>query len=107
MAFFKYVLNGDIEKIYRQIFDTPFQRILFRNSPRENVNDFKLNTVTFGVNCALYLAIRTSLKLANHCERENPYISNIVRNYMYMDELLFGSHSIDDAIKTLRPKSER
>ena len=90
--------------MYRQIFvnprDTPFKRILFRNSPRENITDFDLKTVTFGVNCAPYLAIRILLHLGNQCEREKPHISNIIKNYMYKDDVLYGSHSIDDAIKT-------
>ncbi|XP_017478255.1 PREDICTED: uncharacterized protein LOC108368027 [Rhagoletis zephyria] len=38
----RFVFNGDIEKMYRQIL----------------IHDYNLKTVTFGVNCAPYIAIR-------------------------------------------------
>ncbi|XP_036340744.1 uncharacterized protein LOC118750117 [Rhagoletis pomonella] len=51
---FKYVFNGDVEKMYRQILvhknDQDFQRIIFRNSPSSPIRDYKLKTVTFGFN---------------------------------------------------------
>ena len=65
---YKYVFNGDIEKMYRQIYvhkeDKDFQRVLFPRTPDSPIEDFKLKTVTFGVNCAPYLAIRTLHQLA-------------------------------------------
>ena len=42
--FFKYVFNADIQKMYRQILVTsdqrPFQRILFRPDPADEVKEF-------------------------------------------------------------------
>ncbi|XP_065368817.1 uncharacterized protein LOC135961248 [Calliphora vicina] len=100
---FRYVFNSDIEKMYRQILvnpsHTPFQRIIFRNSPQDEPQDFELNTVTFGVNCAPYLAIRTLLELAKSCEQSNPAVSNILRNYMYVDDVLAGAHTLSTALK--------
>ncbi|XP_065362180.1 uncharacterized protein LOC135955751 [Calliphora vicina] len=100
---FRYVYNSDIEKMYRQILvnpsHTPFQRIIFRNSPQDEPQDFELNTVTFGVNCAPYLAIRTLLELAKSCEQSNPAVSNILRNYMYVDDVLAGAHTLSTALK--------
>ena len=61
--FFRYVFNGDLEKMYRQILVAPehtrFQRIMMRNPESQSMDDIELLTVTFGVNCAPYLAIRT------------------------------------------------
>lgn len=48
-----------------------------------------MNTVTFGVNCAPYLAIRTLLELAKQCEPETPVVSEILRDFMYVDDVLF------------------
>ncbi|XP_075153611.1 uncharacterized protein LOC142227135 [Haematobia irritans] len=49
---FKYVYNADITKMYRQILvdssQTQYQRILFRKSPMDPIEDFELQTVTFG-----------------------------------------------------------
>lgn len=100
---FRYVFNADIEKMYRQILihpdQTPFQRILFRDNPEDDVQDYELNTVTFGVNCAPYLALRTLLQLANDCEPHNPAASEILRSQMYVDDVLAGSHELEDAFK--------
>lgn len=100
---FRYVFNSDIEKMYRQILVNPsqtsYQRIVFRNSPQNPPKDFELKTVTFGVNCAPYLAIRTLLELANLHENSNPTVSDILRHYMYVDDVLGGAHTLSSALK--------
>lgn len=100
---FRYVFNADIQKMYRQILVTPehtsFQRILFRRNPQDTVQDYELKTVTFGVNCAPYLAIRTLLQLADDVETEYPLASDILRHSMYVDDALVGAHTVDMAIK--------
>ncbi|XP_075163097.1 uncharacterized protein LOC142235722 [Haematobia irritans] len=99
--FFRFVFNGDITKMYRQILvdprHTPFQRIIFRFHPDCPIQDYELKTVTFGVNCAPYLAIRTLLQLADDVQDIYPLASDILRNSMYVDDALVGAHSIDDA----------
>ncbi|XP_059222185.1 uncharacterized protein LOC131996637 [Stomoxys calcitrans] len=100
--FFQFVFNGDISKMYRQILVNPshasFQRILFRRSPDLPIQDYELRTVTFGVNCAPYLAIRTLLQLAEDVQSIYPLASDILRNSMYVDDALVGAHSVSDAI---------
>ncbi|XP_075167697.1 uncharacterized protein LOC142239818 [Haematobia irritans] len=95
---FRFVFNADIEKMYRQILIHPdqasYQRIVFRLAPDDVIRDFELNTVTFGVNCAPYLAIRTLLKLADDVEGEFPTAAEIIGSQMYVDDIL------DDAIKS-------
>ncbi|XP_059217730.1 uncharacterized protein LOC131997951 [Stomoxys calcitrans] len=99
--FFKYVFNGDIEKMYRQIHvhmeDRPFQKILFRNSQTEGVQDFCLNTVTFGVNCAPYLAIRTLLQLSDDGKSTHPTAASILQSQIYVDDILSGGHTLIEA----------
>lgn len=89
--------------MYRQILihhdQTRYQRILFRKSPEVDIQDYELNTVTFGVNCAPYLAIRTLIQLADNCEAQNPAASEILRTQMYVDDVLAGSHDLKDAFK--------
>jgi len=57
-----FVITVDIVKMYRQIRvcpeDCQFQHILWRRYPTEEVRDYELLTVTYGVNSAPYLAIR-------------------------------------------------
>lgn len=99
---FKFVFNSDITQMYRQIRvdpkHTPLQRILFRDSPSKPVQDYELQTVTFGVNCAPYLAIRTLLQLAKDTETEFPIAAHILRKCMYVDDVLAGSHDLETAV---------
>ncbi|XP_037827080.1 uncharacterized protein LOC119615079, partial [Lucilia sericata] len=101
--FFKYVFNADIQKMYRQIWVNPehtrYQRILFRSNPNSPICDYELKTVTFGVNCAPYLAIRTLLQLADDVQSTYPIASSILRNSMYVDDVLAGSHTKTDSVK--------
>ena len=98
---YRYVFNGDIEKMYRQILihdsDKQYQKILFRRTDNGPIEDFELATVTFGVNCAPYLAIRTLLQLAEDTKDKNPLSSAILKNETYVDDILSGGHSIASA----------
>ncbi|XP_036347023.1 uncharacterized protein LOC118756361 [Rhagoletis pomonella] len=100
---FKYVFNSDIEKMYRHILldfnQTKYQRIVFRPCPNDPISLYELKTVTFGVNSAPYLAIRTLLQLADDSESSYPIASNILRKYMYVDDVLAGGHTIDSALR--------
>ncbi|XP_059221682.1 uncharacterized protein LOC131996219 [Stomoxys calcitrans] len=102
--FFRYVFNADIQKMYRQIRvhpnHTPFQRVLFRRDPSDDVQDFELKTVTFGVNCAPYLAIRTLFQLADDVQSSHPIASEILRSSMYVDDALVGAHSLQKAMQS-------
>ncbi|XP_065365681.1 uncharacterized protein LOC135958718 [Calliphora vicina] len=99
---FRFVFNCDITQMYRQIrvdpTHTSFQRILFRNHRTEEVRDYELQTVTFGVNCAPYLAIRTLLQLADDTEKQYPLAAHILRDCMYVDDVLTGTHDISTAV---------
>ena len=55
-----------------------FQRILFRSLPSERVQNYELKRVTFGVNCAPYLSIRTFLQLADDIQHQYPLASEIL-----------------------------
>ncbi|XP_068158480.1 uncharacterized protein [Drosophila tropicalis] len=99
--FFRVVFNADITKMYRQIMvdpiHTPFQRILFRNKEGQ-LGDYELNTVTFGINCAPFLAIRVLQQLASDVQSKFPLASDIIKSYMYVDDVLAGAHNETTAI---------
>ncbi|XP_075158038.1 uncharacterized protein LOC142231308 [Haematobia irritans] len=102
---FKYVFNGDIQKMYRQILiddrDHQYQRCLFRKSPMDPIQDFALKTVTFGVNCAPYLAIRTLLQLGKDGANSHPVAAKILEKDIYVDDILSGGHSVLEAKRGL------
>nr|XP_041631713.1 uncharacterized protein LOC121502377 [Drosophila kikkawai]XP_041633461.1 uncharacterized protein LOC121503259 [Drosophila kikkawai] len=103
--FFKYVFNADITKMYRQIRVNPdhtrFQRILFRNKYGE-LCDYELDTVTFGVNCAPFLAIRVLQQLAQDIRGQYPLASDIISNFMYVDDVLAGAHTQQSAVLAIK-----
>ncbi|XP_075157708.1 uncharacterized protein LOC142230974 [Haematobia irritans] len=101
--FYKFVFNADITKTYRQILvnpkHVPYQRILYRDSPDEDIQDYQLKTVTFGVNCAPFLALRTLLQLAEDEKERFPIGSKILKENMYVDDSLVGAHSVSEALE--------
>ncbi|XP_075157757.1 uncharacterized protein LOC142231024 [Haematobia irritans] len=98
--FFRFVFGADISKMYRQILVNPdhtrFQKILFRESTEDHVGDFELKTVTFGVTCAPYLAMRTLLRLADDEEDRFPIGAQCLRECLYVDDALVGANTVEE-----------
>ena len=57
-----------------------------------------MNTVTYGLTCSPYLAIRTLLQIANDHESEYPIAAEVVQKEMYSDNVLTGAHSTSEAV---------
>jgi len=70
--------------------------ILFRNS-EGHIRDFELQAITFGVICAPFLAIRVLQQLATDVQLSHPRANNVIRNHMYVDDVLSGADSAKDA----------
>jgi Pao retrotransposon peptidase len=96
-------LVADIAKMYRQIqvnnLQTDFQRIVWRTSPEEPIQVFKLLTVTYGESCAPYLATKCLQQLAKDEERSFPMAAAVVLKDFYVDDLMSGADTIEDALK--------
>lgn len=94
---------ADIIKMYRQIKvseeDVIFQRILWRSSPEEDINDYELLTVTFGTAAAPFLAVRTLHQVAYDEKEKYPLAAEKVLNCFYMDDLMTGCYSVDEGIE--------
>ncbi|XP_063993672.1 uncharacterized protein LOC135171214 [Diachasmimorpha longicaudata] len=99
---YPYVLTGDIEKMYRQVLVRPedrlYQRILWRNG-KEPVRTFELNTVTFGLSAAPYLAIRCLHQLANDEGHRYPAAAKVLQRDLYVDDLLTGTQTREEALE--------
>ncbi|XP_076298325.1 uncharacterized protein LOC143217670 [Lasioglossum baleicum] len=97
-----YVITGDIEKMYRQFLVQPedrvYQRILWRDAHQE-INTYELNTVTFGLAPAPYLAIRCLHQLADDEARDFPEAAARIKTDLYVDDLLTGTDSLAEAKK--------
>lgn len=100
-----YVFTADISKMYRQINVHENQRnlqcIVWRQNQAEKLNHFKLNTITYGTAPASFLATRCLYELAILNENKHKRAADIIRSDFYMDDLMTGAESIDEA-KQLR-----
>ncbi|XP_076477262.1 uncharacterized protein LOC143303108 [Bombus vancouverensis nearcticus] len=98
---FQYVLTSDIEKMYRQFIlrpeDRPYQKILWRADNGE-IETYRLNTVTFGLSAAPYLAIRCLKQLAEDEGPRFPRAAQILRRDFYVDDALTGADTKDEAL---------
>ncbi|XP_033363105.1 uncharacterized protein LOC117241248 [Bombus vosnesenskii] len=89
----QYVITGDVEKMYRQFLvrpeDRKFQQILWRNADGE-VDTYQLNTVTFGLSAAPYLAICCLKQLADDEGHRYPRAATVLQRDFYVDDVLTG-----------------
>ncbi|XP_023247567.1 uncharacterized protein LOC111643653 [Copidosoma floridanum] len=96
-----YVITADIEKMYRQILvdprDRSYQRILWVHQGR--IETYELNTVTFRVSSAPFLAIRTIHQLAEDERASFPRASVILKRDFYVDDLLTGANSLKENLQ--------
>ena len=100
----RFVFTADIEKMYRQILVNPADRdlqlILWRENPDKKLKCYKLNTVTYGMSSAPYLATRCLQQIANENAVNFPLGAQMLRDNFYMDDCLGGSDSLNLATET-------
>lgn len=108
--FFKIALSGDICKMYRCVRvshpDDFLQCILWRNSPDEDINIYKLDTLTYGTKPAAFLAIRAMHQLSSDEEKSFPIGANVVRRDFYVDDLISGGQSVQEVIEIRQQVTE-
>ena len=99
---FLYALTADIAQMYRQVQlheeDRVFHKILWRENPSEPIRVYTLNTVTFGTASAPFLAVRTLHQLAEDEGDKYPLAANILKRDFYVDDLLTGSNTFQEAL---------
>ncbi|XP_046391650.1 uncharacterized protein LOC124159777 [Ischnura elegans] len=96
------VFSCDITQMFRNIMlhpdDQPFQLIYWRSQPSEPLQPYKLATVTYGMTCSPFLAIRTLQQLA-HDERENfPRAAEVLLKQTFVDDIITGSDTLEEAL---------
>ncbi|XP_045473996.1 uncharacterized protein LOC123680245 [Harmonia axyridis] len=99
----QFVFTADIRQMYRQILIRPeqrdYQRIIWRFSKREPLQYYRLNTVTYGVSSAPYLALRTLHQLASDDGLRFPTARQVLLNEIYVDDILTGCSSESEALE--------
>ncbi|CAH1987003.1 unnamed protein product [Acanthoscelides obtectus] len=95
------VLVADIAKMYRQVGveegQRDLQRIVWRENTSEDITHYKLNTITYGTASASFLAVRCLQQVGQDNLEKYPKTSKVILNDLYVDDLISGSDSVDDA----------
>jgi len=96
--------KADVSKMYRQIKmsspDARFQRILWRNSPCEEVKEYQLDTVTYGTASAPYLAVKCLQQLAKDEGNSYPLGAQVLLNNFYVDDVMHSCVNVHTALHT-------
>ncbi|CAG9118509.1 unnamed protein product [Plutella xylostella] len=91
---YKYLLTGDIEKMYRQVEvnsdDRDLQLILWREDESKPIHTLRLNTLTYGTASASYLSTRCLRQVGEDCD--DPRIGTIIKGDFYVDDLITGAN---------------
>ena len=94
---YKFIITGDIEKMYRQIEvnqeDRNLQLILWREDESMPFKTLQLNTVTYGFASASYLSTRCLYELGEECSDCN--IKTIIQHDFYCDDLITGADTVE------------
>ena len=89
---FAYAFTADITKMFRQILvhpeDALWQRILWRSAPDLPLEEYILQTVTYGTTSAPFLALRVLEQLAREEAHRFPLGAEILQRHMYADDAL-------------------
>nr|CAI5828862.1 unnamed protein product [Callosobruchus analis] len=98
-----FVVSADIAKMYRCVLvaeeDRALQRILWRFNNDEHLNAYELNTVTYGMAAASFLAIHCIFQLADENQGIYPDIERIMKSDFYVDDLLTGADTVEGATR--------
>ncbi|GBL92540.1 hypothetical protein AVEN_123734-1 [Araneus ventricosus] len=106
----KYVFSVDIQKMYIQILVGPsqrdLQRIVWKETNNSPIKIDHLNTVTYGMVSAPFLAMRALKALADTEHQDFPEAAKVISIDMYMDDILSGATSLISAKKLQDDLSE-
>lgn len=95
--FHKYIFVSDITKMYRQIRvceeDCEYQHILWHRSPEDEVQEYELLTVTYGLNAAPFLALRCLRQLDSDDGAKFPRAKGLLIDNTYVDDIVTGADS--------------
>jgi hypothetical protein len=95
------VFTCDIKQMYRQIMihpqDRHYQMILWRESTHSPVEEYTLNTVTYGMAPSPYLAMRALRQLAYEGQSRYPLAAKALCEDIFVDDIITGAASMSEA----------
>ncbi|XP_060870209.1 uncharacterized protein LOC132944717 [Metopolophium dirhodum] len=98
----QFVFTADVCKMYTQILVLPeyrrFQHILWRPSPLDELKEYQLNTVTYGINSAPFLALRVLRDIADNDCTGFLEVQLGLREQTYVDDICLGADTEDELL---------
>ena len=83
--FFKIVMSADVAKMYRQVGlnekHRDYHRLLWRFSPKEDVQTYRMTRVTYGVASSSYHSIRSQSQCAKADDTPSETSKAILRDF--------------------------
>ena len=96
-------LTADVSKMYREVELTPgdrdLHRFIWRPTPSQPIQDYRMTRVTFGISASPYLAIRTLQQTATDHGGGHPTATQHILRSFYVDDLLAGADSEEEALE--------
>lgn len=99
----KCAINADIKQMFRQIkFQKEhwdLQRIFWRENSREQLKEYWLKVVTYGLGSSPHCATRALIEGAIAEQGEFPEAAEVIFSDFYMDDLLTGAENVEQAFE--------
>ncbi|XP_037049617.1 uncharacterized protein LOC119083910 [Bradysia coprophila] len=96
------VFSADITKMYRQVEVTEshqkWQMIIWREQPDQPLGFYKLKTLTYGLTCSSYLAIKALQTLAEEHKNVYPEAAKIAKSDFNVDDVMTGAENVEQAL---------
>lgn len=94
------VVTCDIRQMYRQIFlhsdDSSYLCVLWREDSSAPLEVYAMRTVTFGLACAPFQAMRTLRQLASDEALNYPLAATALQSNIFVDDVATGRDSVSD-----------
>lgn len=99
----KIAVVADVKKMFKQVKVDPsqwdLQRIFWRESPNDPLQEYWLTSVIFGLASALHCSCRAMIQCARDNAHVHPIAAKTIESDFYVDDGLFGAESIEAAMK--------
>ena len=96
-------LITDVSKMYRAVelpdADKDLHRFVWRSSPQDNLKDYRMTRVTFGVSASSFAANMSVKQNAIDFKDVYPLAAKAVDESFYVDDGLCGADSVEEAVE--------
>lgn len=103
-------ISADIVKMYRQVKiapeDADFQRVVWREDPESETEEYKLVRVTFGTASAPYLAVKTLQQIAVDEGAGCPDVAEKIKDDFFVDDLMTGCKTVEEGVRIHKEMTE-